>query len=87
MNVEMYLYIVLAVLVLSLLLVFYRFLVGPTVSDRVVALDALTTVITAGLVLLGYLYQRYIYVDVALIYAVLGFIGVLAIARYIEGGL
>lgn len=87
MSIETYLYIILAVLALSMLLGLYRFIAGPTMSDRVVAIDAVTIVSTAGMVLLGYMFQRYIYVDVALVYAVLGFIGVLAVARYIEGGL
>ncbi|UBM62722.1 cation:proton antiporter [Candidatus Sulfidibacterium hydrothermale] len=64
-----------------------RFVKGPTAADRTVAMDTLTTIGVAGLVLLGYMFQRFIYVDVALVYAVLGFIGVIVIARYLEGAL
>ncbi len=80
-------YIFLGVIVLGAILASVRFLLGPTSSDRVVALDTLTTMTTAFMVLLGLLFNRYIYIDVALIYGVLGFIGVLTIARYLEGGL
>ncbi len=64
-----------------------RFVKGPTAADRTVALDTLTTIGVAALVLLGYMFKRFIYVDVALVYAVLGFIGVIVIARYLEGAL
>jgi len=64
-----------------------RFVKGPTAADRTVAMDTLTTIGVAALVLLGYMFHRFIYVDVALVYAVLGFIGVIVIARYLEGAL
>jgi len=80
-------YIFFGVITLALVLSGIRFVLGPTISDRVVALDTLTTISTALLVLLGLFFNRYIYIDVALIYGVLGFVGVLTIARYLEGGL
>ena len=80
-------YIFFGVIGLALILAAVRFILGPTTSDRVVALDTLTTISTALLVLLGLFFQRYIYIDVALIYGVLGFVGVLTVARYLEGGL
>jgi len=64
----------------GILLCLLRMLGGPTTVDRAVAVD--TT-----LVLLGFVFQRYVYLDVALVYAVLTFIGAVAIARYLEGGL
>ncbi len=79
--------IILSVIVLASILVAVRGLLGPTASDRIVALDSLTTITTAALVILGLYFDRYIYIDVALIYAVLGFIGVLTLGRYMEGGL
>ena len=79
--------IVLSVIVLAAILASVRGLKGPTASDRIVALDSLTTITTAALVVLGLYFERYIYIDVALIYAVLGFVGVLTLGRYMEGGL
>jgi len=78
--------IILAIISVALLLDFYRFLKGPLASDRVMAADTMSVTTAALLVFLGYLFQRYIYLDIALIYAVLGFIGVIVIARYLEGG-
>ncbi len=77
----------LSIIVLASILAAVRGVKGPTASDRIVALDSLTTIITAGLVILGLYFERYIYIDVALIYAVLGFVGVLTLGRYMEGGL
>jgi multicomponent Na+:H+ antiporter subunit F len=79
--------VILSIIVLATIFAAIRGLKGPTASDRILALDSLTTIVTAGLVVLGLFFERYIYIDVALIYAVLGFIGVLTLARYMEGGL
>jgi multicomponent Na+:H+ antiporter subunit F len=64
-----------------------RMIKGPTAADRAVALDTVTTVTTALLVVLGFCFQRYVYLDVSLVYAVLMFIGSVAIARYLERGI
>jgi len=71
----------------AVLLCMIRALRGPTASDRLVAVDGMITITTALLVLLGLYLERRIYVDVALVYAVLAFVGVIAVARYLERGL
>ena len=71
----------------AILLCLLRMVRGPTTVDRAVAVDTTATVTTALLVLLGFAFERYVYLDVALVYAVLTFIGSVAIARYLEGGL
>ncbi len=78
--------IVLIIITLALILDFYRFIKGPLASDRVMAADTMTVTSAALLVFLGLIFERYIYLDIALIYAVLGFVGVIVIARYLEGG-
>lgn len=72
---------------LAILLCLLRMLKGPTAPDRAVALDTMATITTALLVLLGFIFDRYIYLDVALVYAVLTFIGSVAIARFLEKGI
>ncbi len=81
------LYIFVVLIGLAVLLSAIRFVLGPTASDRVVATDILTTITTIVLVFLAFFFGRSIYMDVALIYSVLAFIAVVAIARYMEGGL
>lgn len=62
-----------------------RAFLGPTAPDRVVAIDTLVTLMVASLVLLGVFYEAPIYLDVALVYAFLAFLGTLAISKYLEG--
>jgi len=86
MNIYFF-YIIISIISISIFLSVYRLLRGPSASDRAVALDALTNITTALLVLIAFLSARFIYLDVALVYAILAFIGVVAVARYMEGGL
>ncbi|MBN2281629.1 MAG: cation:proton antiporter [Candidatus Marinimicrobia bacterium] len=70
----------------GILLSFIRMLVGPTASDRAVAVDTITTTIVGMLVILAFVFQRYVYLDVALVYSLLAFVGLCAIARFLERG-
>jgi multicomponent Na+:H+ antiporter subunit F len=70
----------------GVVLCFLRMLKGPTAPDRAVALDTAVTVTTALLVLIGFILRRQIYLDVSLVYALLTFVGSVAIARYLERG-
>jgi multicomponent Na+:H+ antiporter subunit F len=70
----------------AMLLTLYRFIKGPTAVDRVIAFDGLT-IVTITAILLGALAEgRGIYLDVALVYALLSFLGVIVVARFLEGG-
>ena len=71
----------------SVAIALIRFIIGPSVLDRVVAFDAASIISISLIVLLGHLFQKFIYVDVALVYGLLGFLGVLVVARYHERGL
>jgi multicomponent Na+:H+ antiporter subunit F len=84
---DIIIYIAIGLITLGSLLSFVRFIKGPTAADRAIALDTLSVIGIAALVLLGYLFKRYIYIDLALVYAVLGFIGIIVIARFIEKAL
>jgi len=70
-----------ALIVLSLI----RLVKGPTAPDRVVAMDAVNTLVVAGMIVLGIVYQQIIFVDVAIVYALLSFVGTLYIARQLGG--
>jgi len=71
----------------GVILAMFRFILGPTSADRTVALDTLTVISISMIALIGLFAGRVIYLDVAMIYGILSFIGVVAIARYLEGGL
>ncbi|HDM78787.1 MAG TPA: cation:proton antiporter [Deltaproteobacteria bacterium] len=77
----------LAIIGAGVILCLLRMLKGPTAPDRAVAVDTMATVTTALLVLLGFFFKRYVYLDVSLVYAVLTFIGSIAIARFLERGI
>ncbi len=76
-----------AITVLGLVLSGYRFLKGPWAIDRTVALDVMTIITTSLIVAFALFSGRRIYVDVGLVYGLVGFVGVVALARYLEGGL
>jgi len=77
----------LTIIGIGIVFCFVRMLKGPTAADRAVALDTVTTVTVAFLVVLGYVFKRYVYLDVSLVYAVLMFVGSVAIARFLEKGI
>lgn len=63
-----------------------RLVLGRTVVDRVAAVDMLTVVSISLIALCAHVADRFIYLDVALVYGVLSFLAVLAVARYLERG-
>ena len=73
-----------ALLLLFMLISLLRFVLGPTIPDRVVALDTINTLVVAAMILLGAAFQEVIYIDVAIVYALLSYIATLYIAKYIE---
>jgi multicomponent Na+:H+ antiporter subunit F len=64
-----------------------RLVLGPTNPDRVVAVDTINTLTVAVMILLGVVYQQYIFIDVAIVYALLSFVSTLYIAKHIGGEL
>jgi multicomponent Na+:H+ antiporter subunit F len=72
---------------LSLLMVvaLYRAIFGPTVLDRMIGVNAIGSKTVVLLILIGFIYQRVdMFVDIALAYAMLNFITVLAASRYFQ---
>ena len=61
---------------------FYRVVKGPTIFDRIAAADSIGIMLLLILVLLGIYFEREIFIDVALVYALLLFVDVLIMARY-----
>lgn len=66
------------------LLMLIRLFIGPTLADRITALDSMTIVAVSFIAYLAYAFGRFIYLDVALVYALISFVGVVVLARYIE---
>lgn len=68
-----------------MLLGLVRLILGPTAPDRVVAADTLAMITTVVLLGMALWFNSALYLDVALIYSTLAFVGIVAIARAIEG--
>ena len=65
----------------------YRALIGPTILDRMLGANAIGSKTTVLLIFIGFLYHRVdMFLDIALAYAMLNFITVLAAARYLQKG-
>ena len=77
----------LVLIAFSILFGVIRLVKGETEADRVIAIDLLTIVSLSIIILYAHIAQRFIYVDVAIVYGLLSFLGVLAVARYLERGL
>lgn len=75
-----------ALIGVGFLLALVRFLRGPHAVDRVIGFDVLTIISISAIVLAAMVAGRGIYLDVALVYALLSFLGVIVAARYLEGG-
>ena len=64
-----------------------RMVKGPTSADRAIAVDTVTTIIVAVLVLLAFIFMRYVYLDFSFVYSIISFVGLIAIARFLEKGI
>ena len=63
-----------------------RLVLGPTVIDRIAAIDMLTIISISTIAFYALVADRFIYLDAALVYGVLSFLAVVAVARYLERG-
>ncbi|MDX1651810.1 MAG: cation:proton antiporter [Brumimicrobium sp.] len=85
MNLYDYLaYIIFPILNISGLLVFIRFIIGPTLSDRVIALDLLITIGISNIAIYCIIYNRPAFLDIAMIFALIAFLGTVAFSYYLE---
>ncbi|WP_079202709.1 MULTISPECIES: K+/H+ antiporter subunit F [Pseudomonas] len=76
----------LAIMGLALILTLARLIKGPDMPDRILALDTLYINAIALLVLFGIWLGSDLYFEAALLIAVMGFIGTVAVAKYLLRG-
>ena len=77
-------YISFALLFAGLLLTFLRLLKGPSIADRVVAIDLFTMFAMGIIVTYSFITGQTIYLNAAFVMALVAFIGTVAFARYLE---
>lgn len=68
----------------AMLLALVRGLKGPTVFDRILAVNAFGTLTVALIAVFGFLTERPEFLDIALVYALINFIATLAVSKYVE---
>lgn len=78
--------VVLFALLLCVIMAIIRVIKGPTAPDRAVGLDTINTIVIVSMVIFGAAFNEVIYIDVAIVYALLSYISTLFIAKYLEGG-
>jgi multicomponent Na+:H+ antiporter subunit F len=71
-------------LVVAAGLTFIRLAKGPTLPDRVIAIDLIGVVLVCVLVLMAGVTAQQAFLDVAMVIALISFVGTVAYARYIE---
>ena len=78
-------FVVLTIITVLMLVYFYRVVRGPSVFDRVLGLNGISTKAIVLLVLIGTMFERVdMFVDISTGYALLNLVGALAIAKFLE---
>jgi multicomponent Na+:H+ antiporter subunit F len=70
----------------AMVLALARALLGPTVYDRILALNSFGTKTVLIIALYGFLTERPDFLDIALVYALINFAGTIAVLKYFEYG-
>lgn len=74
-----------AIVVLSITIFFcmYRAIIGPTVPDRIIGINMVGTKVTVMFVFIGVVFQTPLFMDIAMVYALLLFISTIAFTKYL----
>ena len=75
-----------AALGVAVLIALIRVVLGPTSFDRVLAVNSIGTIVIIGIALHGFVMERPEFVDIAILYAILNFIGTFAVLKLFSTG-
>src|SRR5690554_5283098 len=81
--IEVFAVICLPMLVISILLALYRLFAGPTILDRIIGFDMVAIGIIGIMILLSLIWQSTLYVEIMLIFSLLGFLGTVAFVSFL----
>ena len=73
------------ILIICCFMCLYRVAVGPTPSDRIVAIDILGTMVVGFCAIYSAFTKQDLYMIIAISWALLSFVGTIALAKYLEG--
>jgi len=76
---------VIIVMLVCIIIAVARVFIGPGAPTRLVAFDTINTLVVTSLVILAMMFDQVIFVDVAIVYALLSFAMTLYVAKYIQG--
>jgi multicomponent Na+:H+ antiporter subunit F len=76
--------VIFAILGLAVLLAFIRLVIGPSLPDRVIALDLMAALVVAMICTYAIGNNQRVFLDVAIVLALVAFLGTIAFAQYIE---
>lgn len=76
---------VIIAMAVCLIIILVRVFIGPGAPTRLVAFDTANTIVVTGLVVVGMMFNHVIFIDVAIVYALLSFVMTLYVAKYIQG--
>lgn len=71
-------------LTLSVVITSIRLFIGPSLADRVVAMDLITTQVIALIAVYSTMSKTQLFMDVAMVLALIAFIGTIGFAHYLE---
>lgn len=83
---QLLLYTALIVLSISLVILLVRIILGPSISDRILGLDALGITLVGFIGVVMILQDTIAYSDVILVLSILSFVGTVALSKFIERG-
>lgn len=75
-----------AAVLVTMLLVLIRAIKGPTVYDRILAANNFGTLTMVLIAVYGFLSGRPEFLDIALVYALINFIGIIAVSKFVQFG-
>lgn len=76
---------IIIVMVVCIIIALARVFIGPGAPTRLVAFDTINTLVVASLVIVAMMFDQVIFVDVAIVYALISFAMTLYVAKYIQG--
>ncbi|MDW0117598.1 Na(+)/H(+) antiporter subunit F1 [Sporosarcina thermotolerans] len=81
-----FIWVSLILVVLSMVGIMYRVFRGPSIPDRLIALDGIGVMLISAIALLSILFETTFFIDVILLIAVMSFIGTVSFSKFIERG-
>ena len=81
---DIVLYIAFTFLMMAMIITLVRLLKGPSINDRIAAMDLISSIIMGIILVYAVLIQNAIYFDVPIIISLISFIGTIAVSTYLK---